>query len=96
MSKRQVVPQYDLETLRAERGDVSSVKVGARSLTRGDVVTIVNERGTFTFYTARVVDGECRWVTVFGGPVNRQCWRHFDPARIKSKKRVKADERAAS
>lgn len=74
--------------LRREKGDVFSVKIGNRRLNEGDTIAITGLRGEFVFHAARIVDGECVWLQVFGGQADRQAWRHVTPDRLQRKIRV--------
>lgn len=75
-------------------GIVQSLRVGNRHLTVGDVLTFQGfGEAEFEFRSARLKDGECLWLTVFGGRANRSMWRHFSPQRITSKKRKPAGVR---
>lgn len=74
----------EYEARRAERGDVDAY----RNLKKGDVVKIRGERGVFTFVEARVVEGECQWVGVYGGTSSHRAMRFFTLDRV-IKKRTK-------
>jgi len=77
------------ELKRLERGEVREVKLGRRMLKRGTVLTITGERGRFVFHSAIVKEGECQSICVFGGPPNREHWRHFRPERLGVVKRAR-------
>jgi hypothetical protein len=50
---------------------------------RGDPVKVNFQRGSFTFYSARLSEtGECKWVTVIGGTWQHSKYRHFVPGLI--------------
>ena len=72
---------------RMERGEVDEVTLGRRTLKRGVIITITNERGKFLFHSAIVKDDVCQSICVFGGTANREKWRHFRPERVKTVKR---------
>jgi len=72
---------------RAAKGDVFELRLGRRRLAAGDVITVRGLRGEFRFCAARVVDGRCEWVQLFGGTADRQSWRYVTPERIGTKRR---------
>jgi len=52
-------------------------------LERGDPVKVAFQRGSFTFYSARLSeDGECQWVTCIGGTWQHSKYRHFIPSLV--------------
>jgi hypothetical protein len=91
-TKKEIDRQKEIDEARASRGEVASVKIGNRTFRQGDTITITRERGVFTFKFARVVDGVCQDITVFGGVRGRQKFRAFTPDRIKAKKRTPKED----
>jgi hypothetical protein len=87
-TRKEIDRQKEIDEARASRGEVTTIKIGNRTFSQGDTITITRERGVFTFRFARVVNGVCQDITVFGGVRGRQKFRAFTPDRIKAKKRV--------
>ena len=74
---------------RIARGDVFEIKIpGHHTLREGALCTFKGfGKQEFTFFAARVVDGECVWLQVVGGKRDRRAWHHFTPDKLDSVKR---------
>ena len=58
----------------------------------GDVVRADGERGRFVVKSFRLDTlGECRWVSVFGGPENYRQWRSFVPGKLHKCRKATAE-----
>ncbi len=89
VTRKEMNRQREIEEARNARGEVTTIKIGNRTFTQGDEITITRERGTFIFKFARIVNDSCQDITVFGGPSGRKRFRAFTPDRINVKKRSK-------